>query len=89
MDDPKASKKDLAEKRLKEAIETICELEEGQYFLKYLMTVCQYQTSTLSLNPTTQEINPLALTHNEGRRRLWIHFRQFIPVGARRKIENS
>lgn len=89
MDDPKVKKQIGPDPKIKQAFETIAETEEGRVVLKYLMQVCQYQVSTLSMDPQSQEINPLALVHNEARRRLYLHIRAFIPVAIRRKIENS
>jgi hypothetical protein len=60
----------------------------GLEFLKYLHEICGQDQSSVYISPQTMTIDPMGTTFNEVRRRVYLQVRAYIPVEARRCIEN-
>lgn len=61
--------------------------EEGREVFKYLMGFCSYQSPTITVDPTSREINTEMSHYLEAQRNVYLMIRKYIPDRLLKKIE--
>lgn len=60
----------------------------GRNVLRHLMRICGYQQTSVTLDPTTRDVQIHAMMHNEARRGLYLEIRSFIREDTLAAVEN-
>lgn len=76
------------DRQLIEDFVRVAETEAGRNVLRYLMRTLGYQRPSITQDPQSQEINPIATIYNEARRNIWLEIRGKIPHPQLVLIEN-
>lgn len=75
------------EKALREDFNFVANTKEGRNVLRYFMTQCGYNSSSVVINKETMEINALATVYNEARKDVYYGARRYISQKLLKKIE--
>lgn len=73
--------------RVRTALQAAVKDSNTQIVLRHLAKICGFFKSDIIVNPTTNEINPIATLHNEARRTVYLDIRRMMSDDIRRVIE--
>jgi len=72
---------------MKRVVADVLATESGKRMFLFLHNVCGWNTSSLVLNQTTGEVDPVGTTFNEARRTVYLRLRELAPVAVLKEVE--
>jgi len=75
--------------KVRTALQAAVKDTNTQIVLRHLAKICGFFKSDIVVNPTTNEVNPIASLHNEARRTVYLDIRRMLSDDIRRLIESK
>ena len=76
-------------KRIKQAYAGVAATRNGRIMIEDIMNLCGFHTPSVTVDPTTGEINTNSTIYNEARRNIYLTVRGRIPPKYRNMIETE